>query len=121
MRKAVGVLMVIGAFLGMLMFRAFYGFIPGLLGWLPLIWAALVVGGGVYTFKGKLWKVCLASSILFCIPISIIPILAWSDALADASGEAINIPFAIFITIVFLAIAILPVIGVKLRKTEWKS
>ena len=93
MRKAAGVLMVIGAFLGMVMLRAIYGFIPGPLGWLPLI----------------------------CIPISIIPILAWSDALADASGEAINFPFAIFITIVFLAIAILPVIGVKLRKTEWES
>jgi len=121
MRKAAGVLMVIGAFLGMVMLRAIYGFIPGPLGWLPLIWAAFIVGGGVYTFKGKLWKLCLASSILFCIPISIIPILAWSDALADASGEAINFPFAIFITIVFLAIAILPVIGVKLRKTEWES
>ena len=121
MRKATGVIMVTGAFLGMLMFRAFYGFIPGLSGWLPLIWAAFVVGGGVYTFKGKLWKLCLASSILFCIAISIIPILAWNDVLADASGEPINFPWAIFITIVFLAIAILPVIGIKLRKTEWKS
>jgi hypothetical protein len=120
MRKAAGVLMVIGAFLGLIMLRAIYGFIPGLLGWLPLIWAAFVCGGGVYTFKGKLWKVCLASSILFCISIGIMLILVWSDALTDVSGEAINIPWAIFITFVLLAIAILPIISVKLRKTEWE-
>ena len=121
MRKAAGVLMVIGAFLGMLMFRAIYGFIPGPLGWLPLIWAAFVVAGGFYTFKGKLWKLCLASSILSCIAISTIPILAWNDVLADASGEPINIPYAIFITLVLLTIAILPIISIKLRKTEWES
>jgi hypothetical protein len=121
MRKAAGILMVIGAVLGMIILRAIYGFIPGPLGWLPLIWAAFVVAGGFYTFKGKLWKVCLASSILFCISIGIIPILAWSDVLTDASGEAINVPYAVFITLVLLTIAILPIISVKLRKTEWES
>jgi len=113
--------MIIGAFLGLVMLRAIYGFIPGLLGWLPLIWAVFIVGGGVYTFKGKLWKLCLASSIVLGISIGIMLILAWSDALTGPFGEDINIPYAIFITLVLLTIAILPIISVKLRKTEWES
>jgi len=120
MRKAAGILMIIGAIMGIMMLRAIYGFIPGLLGWLPWLWAGFVGIGGIYTLKRKVWSFCLTSSILM-IPISIIPFLAWSDALADVSGEPINVPFAIVITLIFLAIALLPIISVKLRKTEWES
>ena len=111
--------MVIGAFLGIVMLRAIYGFIPGLLGWLPWIWAAFVAGGGVYTFKGKMWKLCLASSIL-CIPMSIFPFLAlvWG---IDSSGENSDMAFTILILLLFLAIAVLPVVSVRLKKREWES
>ncbi len=39
MRIAAGILMIIGAVLGITMLRAIYGFIPGVLGWLPWLWA----------------------------------------------------------------------------------
>ena len=120
MRIAAGILMMIGAILGITMLRAIYGFIPGLLGWLPWLWAFFVGAGGIYTLKRKLWGLCLTSSILM-IPIGIIPFLAWSDVLADVSGEGINIPFAILVTLLFLAIAILPVVSVRLKKREWES
>ena len=119
--------MIIGAILGFTLVRAAYAqpsawMIPyeGLIKWLSTFWAIFVGAGGIYTLRRKLWGLCLTSSILI-IPISIIPFLAWSDVLADVSGEAINIPFAIVITLVFLAIAILPVVSVRLKKREWES
>ena len=120
MRIAAGILMMIGAILGIAMLRAVYGYIPGLLGWLPWFGAFFVIGGGFYTLKRKAWKLCLASSIL-CIPWSILPFLVWSDVLADVSGEGTNIPFAIAMTLFFLAIAILPIVGVRLKKREWQE
>jgi len=62
----------------------------------------------------------LASSIL-CISVSILPFLVWNDVLADVSGEATNIPFAIVITLFSLTTAILPVVSVRLKKREWVS
>ena len=127
MRIAAGIMMIITAILGFVLPRAIYsstygglGSIPGLLGWLHWFWVITVGAGGVYTLKRKLWGLCLTSGILM-IPIGIIPFLAWSDVLAAVSGEGTNIPFAIMVTLVFLAIAILPVISVKLRKREWQS
>ena len=116
MRIAAGILMIIGAVMGITLLRAIYGFIPGLLGWLPWLWAALVGSGGIYTLKRKGWKVSLISSVLF-LPYSVVPFLAWSDAF----GEEINVPFALVITLLFLLIGILPVIGVYLRRKEWES
>ncbi|MFC1905105.1 hypothetical protein ACFLXT_05050 [Chloroflexota bacterium] len=120
MRTAAGILMIICAVMGIVLLRVIYGNISGLLGWLPWLWAALVGGGGIYTLKRKKWKLSLISSVLI-IPISILPFLAWSAVLADVSGEETNIPFAIMITLLFLAAAILPIVFVYLRKTEWES
>ena len=93
MRIAAGILMIIGAALGIIVLRAAYGYIPGLLGWLPWLWAFFVGGGGFYTLKRRAWKVCLISSILV-LPVGIIP------------------PFFV---------GILPIIFVCLRKREWES
>lgn len=90
----------------------------GLLKWQSTFWVIFVAIGGVYTFKGKLWGLCLASSIL-CISVAILPFLVWSNVLADISGEATNIPFVIVMTLFFLTIAILPVVSVRLKKREW--
>lgn len=115
MRMAAGILMILGVALGITLLRAFYGFIPGLLGLLPWVWATFVIFGGFYTLKRINWKICLFSSILL-LPYLILPILAWSDA----SGKEINVPFAFVITLLFLMIGIFPVIGVCLRKREWE-
>ena len=120
MRIAAGILMIIGAVMGITLLRAIYGFIPGLLGWLPWLWAALVGGGGIYTLKRKEWKLSLISSVLL-LPLSILPFLAWSDALESEGWGEINVPFAVVITLLFLMIGILPAIGVGLRKREWES
>ena len=93
MRIAAGILMIIGAFLGITVLRAAYGTIPGLLGWLPWLWAFFVGFGGLYTLKRKEWRLCLTSSILL-LPAGIIP------------------PFFV---------GILPIIFVCLRKREWES
>jgi hypothetical protein len=118
MRIAAGITMIITAVLGITILRTIYGFIPGLLGWLPWLWATFVVVGGIETLRRKDWVMCLIAGI-FMTPVSIVPFLMWRDILTDASGEAINIPFAILVTLVFLAIAILPVVSVLLRKGEW--
>lgn len=127
MRIAAGILMIISAVIGFTMVRAIYGQPPawavpyeGLLKWLSTFWAIFVGVGGIYTLKRKVWGMCLISGILI-IPIGIIPFLAWSNVLADVSGEVTNIPFAILMTLLFLAIAILPVVSVCLRKREWES
>ena len=117
MRIAAGILMIVGAVLGITVLRAAYGYIPGLLGWLPWLWAALVGGGGIYTLKRKAWGICLISSILLLPMGTALPFLAWSDAF----GEEINVPFALVITLLFLIIGILPVISVCIRKREWGS
>lgn len=116
MRIAAGILMILSAVLGITMLRAIYGFIPGLLGFLPWLWAGSVFSGGFYTLKQKNWKLCLFSSILL-LPYLIVPFLAWSDA----SGEEINVPFALVITLIFLMIGTLPIISVCLRKKEWEN
>jgi len=119
MRIAAGILMFIGAFLGVTMLRGVYGFIPGLLGYLPWFWAAFVGGGGYYTLKRKNWKVCLTSSIFFLIPYSIVlPFLMWTSA--PLSAEEIT-PFAVGITLFFFVIGILPLTFVYLRRREWDS
>ena len=127
MRKAAGILMVIGAIIGLGLVRVIYLLPPeslvpfeGPLKWLSTFWAIFVAVGGVYTFKGKFWGLCLITGILI-IPISIIPFLAWSDALADVSGDGTSIPFAILITLFLLATAILPIVSVRLKKGEWVS
>ena len=119
--------MIIGAVIGFIMVRAIYEQPPawavtyeGLLKWLSTFWAIFVGVGGIYTLKRKVWGMCLTSSILLT-PIGILPFLAWNAILADVSGEEINIPFAIVITLLFLAIAILPIVFVYLRKREWES
>ena len=108
--------MVLGAVLGLTLLRAIYGFIPGLLGLLPWLWAMFVISGGFYTLKRRNWKICLFSSIML-LPYLILPILAWSDA----SGKEINVPFAFVITLLFLLTGIFPVISVCLRKPEWEG
>ena len=118
MRIAAGILMIIGALLGIILLRAAYGYIPGLLGWLPWIWAFFIVGGGFYTLKRRAWKVCLTSSILLLPMGTVLPFLMWTDALS--SGELIT-PFAVGITTLFLVIGIIPIIFVCLRKREWES
>ena len=116
MRKAAGILMIIGAVLGFLMLRAIYGFIPGLLGLLPWFWAFFVGGGGFYTLKRKAWVVCLIASILLLPMGTALPFLMWTDALS--SGEPIT-PFAVGITTLFFVIGLLPMIFVCLRRREW--
>ena len=116
MRIAAGIMMIIGAVLGITMLRAIYGFIPGLLGWLPWFWASFVGGGGFYTLKRKAWSVCLASSILLLPLGTVLLFLLW----ADASVEAIT-PFAVGITMFFFVIGILPLIFVCIRKREWQE
>lgn len=116
MRIAAGILMILGAVLGITLLRATFGFIPGLLGLLPWPWAISVFLGGFYTLKRTNWKICLFSSILL-LPYIILPFLAWSEA----SGEEINVPFALVITLIFLMIGTFPVISVCLRKREWES
>jgi hypothetical protein len=128
MRTAAGILMIIVAVIGFILVRAIYGQPPawavqyeGLLKWLSTFWAIFVGAGGIYTLKRKVWGMCLISGIL-CIPIGIIPFLTWSAVLADvSSGEETNIPLAIVMTLIFLAIAILPAVSVYLRKREWSK
>jgi hypothetical protein len=127
MRKAAGILMIIDAIIGLGLVRVIYSLQPewlvpfeGLLKWRSTFWIIFVAIGGVYTFKGKLWGLCLASSIL-CISVVILPFLVWSNILSDVSGEATNIPFAIVMTLFFLTTAILPVVSIRLKKGEWVS
>jgi len=127
MRKAAGILMIIVACIGWILVRVIYAEPPawaipyeGLAKWLSTFWAIFVGAGAIYTLRKKRWVVCLIAGILV-VPVSIIPFLAWRDALTDVSGEAIDIPFAIVITLVFLAMAILPVVSVRLKKREWES
>lgn len=110
--------MIIGAFLGITLLRAAYGFIPGLLGWLPWFWAGFVGIGGYYTLKRGAWKVCLTSSILLLIPYIVLPFLIWT---AEPFSVETVTPFAVVITLLFLMVGIFPVIGVYLRRKEWGS
>lgn len=119
MRIAAGILMFIGALLGITMLRAAYGYIPGLLGWLPWFWAVFIGAGGFDTLKRRNWGLCLISSMLLLLPCLILPFFVWADALR--SGEEINVPFALAITLFFLMIGILPIIFVILRKGDWRS
>jgi len=72
MRTAAGILMIIGVALGITVLRAAYGYIPGLLGWLPWLWVGFVFIGGFYTLKRKHWKLCLTASVL---SLTILPII----------------------------------------------
>lgn len=119
--------MIIGAVIGWMLVPVIYTQHPawtvpyeGLLKWLSIFWALFVSVGGICTLKRKVWGMCLITGILI-IPMGIIPFLGWSDVLADVSGQGINIPFAILMTLLFLAIAILPVVSVRLKKREWES
>ena len=118
MRIAAGILMIIGAALGIIMLHAAYGYIPGLLGWLPWFWAFFVGGGGLYTLKRKAWRLCLASSILLLPMGTVLPFLVLTDALSH--GEPVT-PFAVGITTLFFVLGIIPIIFVCLRKREWES
>ncbi len=118
MRIAAGILMIIGVVLGITMLRAIYGFIPGLLGWLPWLWAFFVGGGGFYTLKRKSWGLSLTSSILLLPMGTVLPFLVWTDALS--SGEPVT-PSAVGITTLFFVLGILPIVFVCLRKREWES
>lgn len=119
--------MIIGAGIGWTLVPIIYKQHPawtiqyeGLLEWLSIFWSLFVGVGGICTLKRKVWGMCLITGILI-IPMGIIPFLVWRDVLADVSGEGINIPFAILMTLLFLTIAILPVLSVLLKKREWES
>ena len=126
MRTAAGILMIVGALLGLTMIRGIAvsvgisatGFIPGLLGWLLWLWAFLVGGGGYYTLKRKSWGLSLTSGFLLLPMGTVLPFLIWTDA--SSSGELIT-PFAMGITTLFFVVGILPLIFVCLKKREWES
>ena len=119
--------MIIGAVIGWMLVPVIYTQYPslaipyeGLLKWLSIFWALFIGAGGICTLKRKVWGMCLITAMLI-IPMGILPFLGWSDVLADVSGKRINIPLAIMMTLLFLAIAILPVVSVGLKKREWES
>ena len=116
LRIIAGILMLIGAILGIIMIRAIYGSIPGLLGWLTWSWAILVFLGGVSTLKRVSWPTCLLASILLLPAGTVLPVLIWQDALS--TGMPIT-SLSVVITLCFVLLGILPVVFIYTRKKEW--
>ena len=101
MRIAAGILMVIGAMIGIGILRLVYPGVGGLLFWMLTM---LVIFGGIGTLRGRYWRLCLASG-------SLLTLLLIAGLLF--------FPGAAFIFL--LPGGILPIIFICLRKREWKE
>jgi hypothetical protein len=121
MRKAAGIILIIGGASWML----FYGFtlighlhLPysALVGWLLfVILGAFAFTGGVFCLKRQYWKLCFASALL-AVAVMIFQIAVRGDLLRykilNASGWWIWS---------FIITGTLPIIFVSLRRSEWKE
>jgi hypothetical protein len=99
--------MILGAFIGFLISRTLFTSIQVWVAWLSTLWMIIIIAGGIATLRKSSFNFCLFSSILL-LPIASIPFLALSDTFSTTMMSETNIPFIIFITIVFLIIGLFP-------------
>ena len=105
MRKAAGILMIIGTIMSV----AAFGSIPGepeksLAFGLIFVYLGFTLSGGIFTLKRKHWKLCFISSLLLTL------FLISSLFFLPVTSTWFLIPGGI-----------LPIIFVCLRKREWQS
>lgn len=120
LRILAGILMILGAFIGFLISRTLFTSIQVWVAWLSTLWMIIIIAGGIATLRKSSFNFCLFSSILL-LPIASIPFLALSDTFSTTMMSETNIPFIIFITIVFLIIGLFPLFSITARKWDWGS